>query len=118
MRNFKFLFVFCSLIALLQGLVQAGTYTLIDGQQITGEPISYDAKGIVFKADGAILERTPWSKFTQDTLKQLRDEAKTAGIHDEDTLTLGALPASLVLHGQPITPTARGRRPSARGVRA
>ncbi|MDB6026097.1 MAG: hypothetical protein JWM68_2320 [Verrucomicrobiales bacterium] len=78
MRNLKFLFTFCSLFALLQGLIHAGTYGLIDGQQISGDPISYDAKGVILKSDGTVMERTPWSKFTQDALKQLRTEAKTA----------------------------------------
>jgi hypothetical protein len=77
MRKIKFLFVFCSLIALFHGVVQAGTYSLKNGQEMTGDPISFDQNGVIFKADGKILERTPWAKFTQEALKQLREDAKT-----------------------------------------
>ncbi len=77
MHKIKSLFLFGLLLALLHGVVYAGTYSFIDGTQVSGDPISYDQKGVILKADAKVGERIPWAKFSQDSLKQLRDEAKT-----------------------------------------
>jgi hypothetical protein len=65
-----FLPVFCF-------VARAGTYTLVDGTQVTGDPISYNEQGVALKSGEEYPPRIAWSKFTQDSLKQLRDEAKS-----------------------------------------
>jgi hypothetical protein len=50
----------------------ADTYELTDGKSMTGDVISYNDNGIVFRLDvDKYSERVPWTKFTQDALKQL-----------------------------------------------
>ncbi len=55
----------------------ADTYALTDGTSITGDVISYNDNGIVFRQDvDKYSERVPWTKFTQDALKQLSANPK------------------------------------------
>lgn len=76
MAKFRFLLLIAFIMAVL-GPMNAGTYTLSDGQTITGEPVSFDANGVVIKlSSGAFAPRTPYAKFTQDSLKQLQSETK------------------------------------------
>ncbi len=77
MRKTYFVLILFVLLALLHGTVSAGTYSLTDGQQISGDPISFDQNGLILKSDGVIQPRMPWKRFTQDSLKQLLAEAKT-----------------------------------------
>jgi hypothetical protein len=50
----------------------ADTFQLADGKSLTGDVISYNDNGIVFRLEGdKYSERVPWTKFTQDALKQL-----------------------------------------------
>jgi len=50
----------------------ADTYELTDGKSLTGDVISYNDNGVVFRLEvDKYSERVPWTKFTQDTLKQL-----------------------------------------------
>ena len=59
----------------LGGLLAAAaaeTYPLTDGTSITGDVISYNDNGIVFRLDvDRYSQRVPWTKFTQDALKEL-----------------------------------------------
>ena len=56
----------------------ADTYTLVDGSKIEGDPISINDNGVVFHtADGTDLPRVGWDNLTQDSLRMLRDKAKT-----------------------------------------
>jgi hypothetical protein len=51
---------------------------LNNGQTLSGDPISYNETGLIIRtSDGSVSTRTPWSQFTQDSLKQLLEEAKT-----------------------------------------
>jgi len=71
--------IVCCLVGMLSSVALAGTYPLTDGTQISGEPISYNEEGVVLKTGpDTFLPRTPWSKFTQEALRQLHAEAKTA----------------------------------------
>lgn len=75
MAKFKFVLLIAFLFAAL-GVANAGTYSLSDGQTLTGEPVSYDSSGVVLRlSGGAFSPRTAWSKFTQESLKQLQSEA-------------------------------------------
>ena len=60
-------------------LVAAGadTYPLTDGTSLTGDVISYNDNGVVFQLDvDKYSQRVPWTKFSQDALKQLADKPK------------------------------------------
>ena len=61
----------------LLGAVGAETYALTDGTSITGDVISYNDNGIVFRLDvDKYSERVPWTKLSQDALKQLSANPK------------------------------------------
>ncbi len=55
----------------------AASFPLTDGTTLEGEPISYNAQGIVVKkADGTFAPRAAWTNFTQDALKVLFKDPK------------------------------------------
>lgn len=66
----------CLFAFLSMGDLRAGTYTLLDGTTISGEPVSYDRNGVVLKSGNTFQPRTPWEKISQESLKQLATEAK------------------------------------------
>lgn len=58
--------------------MRAGVYHLADGQVLSGDPISYNETGLIVRqSDGQPSTRTPWTQFTQESLKELAAEAKT-----------------------------------------
>ncbi len=72
------LFLFC-LLAFVSITASAGSYTLTDGTEIKGDPISETENGVVFQtANGTDLDRIPWDKLTQDSLRALLARAATA----------------------------------------
>jgi hypothetical protein len=76
---------FALLIGLWMGLlwqgVNAGTYTLTDGTRVSGDPILYEDTGVRLKTgEDSYSPSISWGKFTDEALRQLRDEAKNA--HD------------------------------------
>lgn len=57
----------------------AAVYKLADGQTLSGEPVSYNETGLIVRlSDGSFSARTPWNDFTQESLKKLLAEARTA----------------------------------------
>ena len=55
----------------------AADYKLADGTVLTGEPIAPNAQGVIIKTpDNKTLPRTPWNKFSQETLKELLKDRK------------------------------------------
>jgi len=55
----------------------ANTFSLTDGTSLTGDVISYNDNGVVFRLDlDKYSERVPWTKFSQDTLKELSKNPK------------------------------------------
>ena len=55
----------------------ADTYPLTDGTSMTGDVISYNDNGVVFRLDvDKYSPRVPWTKFSQDALKQLAENPK------------------------------------------
>jgi len=57
--------------------VGADTFPLTDGTSVTGDVISYNDNGVVFRLDmDKYSERVPWTKFSQDALKQLSKNPK------------------------------------------
>ena len=66
-------FWLCGLLA----AVGANTYPLTDGTSVTGDVISYNDNGIVFRLNvDQYSQRVPWTKFTQEALKLLANNPK------------------------------------------
>src|SRR5471032_2832972 len=50
----------------------ADTFPLADGTSLTGDIVSFNDAGVILHtADDKYTERMPWTKFSQDALKQL-----------------------------------------------
>jgi hypothetical protein len=50
---------------------------MTDGTSLTGDVISYNDNGVVFRLEGdKYSQRMPWTKFSQDALKQLANNPK------------------------------------------
>lgn len=61
----------------------AGTFKLEDGTTILGELSGFDDAGALFRLDsGGFSKRIPWSKFTQDSLKDLAENDKVRSMVD------------------------------------
>lgn len=59
--------------------MHAEDFSLTDGTKLSGELLSADDRGVVFRlSDGQTSDRVPWIKFTQDTLKQLGKNSRAA----------------------------------------
>jgi len=57
--------------------IGADTFTLTDGTSVTGDVISYSDNGIVFRLEvDKYSPRVPWTKFSQDALKELSKNPK------------------------------------------
>jgi hypothetical protein len=56
---------------------KAGTYQLTDGTSLTGDVISYNDDGIIFRTgDDKYTDRIQWTKLSQDALKALAKDPK------------------------------------------
>jgi hypothetical protein len=70
----------CLAMMCLGASLRADTFTLTDGSQVSGDPVSpYTDEGVVFKQGDAYSPRVSWDRFTQDSIHKLLDNAKTAG---------------------------------------
>jgi hypothetical protein len=59
------------------GLAWAAVYPLSNGTTIDGDPISYNAAGVVLKKpDGTFLPRESWTNFTQQALGEFNKDPK------------------------------------------
>jgi len=55
----------------------ADTFQMTDGTSLTGDVISYNDNGVVFRLEvDKYSPRVPWTKFSQDALKQLANNPK------------------------------------------
>src|SRR5687768_14227941 len=60
------------------------SYPLANGEVLTGEPIHFNAQGVVLKRpDGGFTPRTAWTNFTEAALKQLGTNAKAKPFVDQ-----------------------------------
>src|SRR5262245_27633344 len=68
------------LLAFMAAVRCAGTaavFPLNDGTKLEGEPISFNAQGLVVKtADGNFAPRVGWTNFTQEALKELAKQPR------------------------------------------
>lgn len=78
MRRLAILFCWVTVIGMIAGTARAGTYTLTDGKEYVGEPITIKDDGIKLKTGpDSYTPRITWDKLTQDALKTLLSEAKS-----------------------------------------
>jgi len=76
-RRFALVFVSLAFIAGGIRLALAAAFPLSDGTSLDGEPISYNAIGVVVKkADGTFAPRMGWTNFTQEAIKQFAKDPK------------------------------------------
>jgi len=58
-------------------VARADTYSLADGKSVSGDVVSFNDIGIIFRtADDTYSDRISWTKFSQDGLKQLAANPK------------------------------------------
>lgn len=63
--------VFVAFLVAGSGL-QAASYRLLNGDVLSGEPISFDARGLIVRqADSTFSARAAWTNFTAEALKEL-----------------------------------------------
>src|SRR5512134_1435902 len=81
MRRFYSLCWIVVLSGVLTVGLAAGEYQLTNGDIIKGQPASITEDGVVFKLDigGFSPQRIRWTKFTQESLKELAKDPKAAG---------------------------------------
>ena len=59
--------------------VMADTFTLTDGKSVSGDIVSFNQKGVVFKLpDGKYSEPVSWENFSQEDLKKLEGKLPKA----------------------------------------
>jgi hypothetical protein len=77
-RKLNFICIGLLLCGLLSGILRAETFTLTDGQIVTGEliPGSADESGVQVKVEEGRYQRVPWTSFSQETLKQFSQDQK------------------------------------------
>ncbi len=76
-RSLVLVWLFCGLMAGGLSIAPAASYPLNDGTTLTGEPISFNAQGVVVKTtDGNFAPRMGWTNFTQAALKELARQPK------------------------------------------
>jgi hypothetical protein len=79
-------FALIATIVLSSALAWGATYPLSNGSSLEGEPISYDARGVVLKLpDGTFAPREGWTNFTQQALQEFAKNPKIK-IYVEDHL--------------------------------
>jgi hypothetical protein len=82
----------------------ADTYQLTDGTAISGDVISFNDDGITFHTtDDKYTGRIPWTKFSQDTLKNLSKNPKVASYAEPFIETPPPVPAQLKVTVHSVT---------------
>jgi hypothetical protein len=70
-------FALIATIVLSCAFAQGAIYTLSNGSSLEGEPISYNAVGVVLKLpDGTFAQREGWTNFTQQALQEFAKNPK------------------------------------------
>jgi hypothetical protein len=77
MQPIRLVFMLLFVAATCLPSARAGTYRLTDGSQTTGEPVAFADTGVILRDPAGLNPRIPWARLTQDSLKQLAEEAKT-----------------------------------------
>ena len=70
-------FVLLATIVLTSAMAQGAIYPLANGSTLEGEPISYNALGVVLKLpDGTFAPREGWTNFSQQALQEFAKNPK------------------------------------------
>jgi hypothetical protein len=78
-RKLHFIWIGLWLCGLLSSLVHADTFELTDGQSLTGDVVSFNEEGIIFRLpDDKYSDRIAWGKFSQADLRKLGQNPKMA----------------------------------------
>ena len=72
-------FLICVWLAFAVRLPAADSVTLTDGSSFSGEIVKSDDSGIMLHCDGDVYTNLPWSRFSQQSLKDLGQNPKLAG---------------------------------------
>ena len=73
----------------------AGSYALTDGTHVSGDPINYDLTGVMLRTGvDTYSDRIPWGKFTDEALRQLRDDTRNPQYK--------AIVAPMILNAAPV----------------
>jgi hypothetical protein len=75
----KLLFIWAGLVlcGLLGGISHADTFELADGQTLTGDVVSFNEEGIIFRLpDEKYSDRIAWGKFSQTDLRKLHQNPR------------------------------------------
>lgn len=77
----------------------AQTYQLTDGTSVSGEAISFNDDGVIFHTpDDHYTDRIPWTKFSQDALKELAKNPKMSDYAEPFVETPPPPPPQLQVH--------------------
>lgn len=61
-----------------------GSFPLLNGEVLSGEPVHFNAQGVIFKrGDNTFTARTSWTNFTEPALKELGKDAKAKPFVDQ-----------------------------------
>lgn len=87
----------------LAGVSLGAEFKLKDGTLLTGEALGANEKSVVIKnTEGKMLPRTEWSKFTQETLKEIAKNPKMRQF--VELLIEDAAPAGVGAGGEVVIP--------------
>ena len=75
----KTFLLICVWLAFAVRLPAADSVTLTDGSSFSGEIVKSDDNGIMLHCDGDVYTNLPWSRFSQQSLKDLGQNPKLAG---------------------------------------
>lgn len=90
-----------------------GSYPLLSGEVVTGEPIHFNAQGAVFKrADGTFTSRAAWTNFTEAALKELGKDPKAKQYVDQYLETVEEEEAEAKAAEITVKPVPRLERPN------
>lgn len=83
---------------------RADTYQLTDGTSVTGDVISYNDDGVIFReGDDKYTDRIPWTKFSQDALKDLAKNPKLTADAEPFIETPPPVPVQAQVHIRPVS---------------
>lgn len=99
--------------------VWADSYPLLNGDVVTGEPISFDARGVVLRQpDGSFSPRAAWTNFTEAALKKLAELPKAKPFVDEYLVDEEAAAEEKKAEEIRLQPVERLARPEGKGMGA
>jgi len=101
------------------GAMGADTYPLAIGDVLTGDPISFDARGVVVRQpDGSFSPRASWTNFTEASLRKFAELPKAKAFVDEYLVDEEAVAEEKKAEEIRLQPVERLARPEGSGFKA